>query len=110
MTALNNAIYEAFLVLLREQGTPVINVTKSTNDNVLKFEAIVAPAYSDETRAGLRITKRAYNITLLTAVEIDFGDVLTFGGRSFVVAPREQQASGPVGLDEVAKKLRIIEK
>lgn len=104
MSALKNVLKQALLVLLEHQGTPVLNTRTA-----LSFIAVVNPVYEQDVYAGARIKKRTYNLICPAESDVREGDALTIDGRSFFVLPRERQ-HGPIGLDEVSKKIRIVEK
>lgn len=104
MTQVYSAVRDAFDVILQEHGETFTNESKGVT-----FTAVFNPVYNDETYAGLRVTKRNYSLTMLADVAIDYGDIVTLQNRRFKVAPREAQVRGVVGLDEIAKKIRVIE-
>lgn len=104
MTLLNSIINKSLDTLLKYQGTSVYNLRTA-----LTFIAILNPVYEQETFAGARIKKRTYCLICRNSDDIVEGDSLAINGRAFSVLPREAQ-SGALSLDEVSKKVRIVEK
>lgn len=103
MSSLLNIFERAFSDILKEQGTPCY--CERTKES---FSAVLAPTYETETVANLRITRNVYHLTLLNSVDVVVGDSLKINGRAFLVLPFRDRG-GVLGLDEVAKKIRIIE-